>query len=88
MTFSWLTDEMTREDALQMLRDLEPSKSERIAQLERTGFPGKFKPVEHMGLTLEKCSFEFEIEVRGIDTVKINSARLMFSLSNRRLVKL
>jgi len=37
--FSWLTDEMTREDALQMLRDLEPSKSERIAQLERTGFP-------------------------------------------------
>lgn len=35
---------MTREDALQMLRDLEPSKSERIAQLERTGFPGKFNP--------------------------------------------
>ena len=44
LTFSWLTDEMTREDALQMLRDLEPSKSERIAQLERTGFPGKFNP--------------------------------------------
>ena len=38
--FSWLTDEMTREDALQMLRDLEPTKSERIAKLEETGFPG------------------------------------------------
>lgn len=31
---------MTREDALQMLRDLEPTKSERIAKLEETGFPG------------------------------------------------
>ena len=33
---------MTREDALQMLRELEPTKSERIAKLEETGFPGEF----------------------------------------------
>ena len=39
--FSWLSDEMTKLDALNILTELESTKNERISDLEQNGFPGK-----------------------------------------------
>ena len=35
----YLSDALTRDEALSILRDLEPTRRERIAELERTGYP-------------------------------------------------
>ena len=37
--FRYLTDVLTRDDALQILRRIEPTKADRISQLQRTGYP-------------------------------------------------
>ena len=43
LDFGWITDELTEVEALKILTELEPSKIARIAELEKTGFPGNFK---------------------------------------------
>ncbi|HEX5480125.1 MAG TPA: L-fuconate dehydratase [Dehalococcoidia bacterium] len=47
--FRYLTDAITREEALEMLRRLEPTRGERIAHVEREGYPAYITSAGWMG---------------------------------------
>ena len=40
LDFGWITDELTKEEALTILTELESTKNTRLNDLERSGFPG------------------------------------------------
>jgi L-fuconate dehydratase len=52
--FRYLTDALTESEALELLRAQEPTKAERIAELERDGFPAYTTSVGWLGYADEK----------------------------------
>jgi L-fuconate dehydratase len=52
--FRYITDALTPEEALELLRALEPTRGERIAELERDGFPAYTTSVGWLGYGDEK----------------------------------
>jgi L-fuconate dehydratase len=74
--FRYLTDAITRDEALAILRANAPTKAQRIAELERVGFPAYTTSAGWLGYPEEKVRrLTREAVAQGLDYIKIKVGR-------------
>ena len=74
--FRYLTDALTREEALAILKAQAPTKTERIAELERIGFPAYTTSAGWLGYPEEKVRrLTREAVAQGLGYIKIKVGR-------------
>lgn len=74
--FRYITDALTPDDALAILQRLEPTKAERIAEMERDGFPAYTTSAGWLGYSDEKLRELCQSNIaKGWDVFKIKVGR-------------